>query len=185
MQLIWRCGFTAEEYVEREAQLRVPRPPTCPHCRRSGCLRALGYYARGLSSHDSGRVLIVRIRRYRCRLIGKTVSLLPAFAHPYRLVGAAFIDSYFSGRRSGVEMQWWEPLLRRYWRRFQFWLPNLLDSIGAKAGLSPPVYNHAAAWKIMRRKLGAVPQMTHRLVLKFRITILGRYRCHGPADANP
>ncbi len=178
MQLIWRCNFTAEEYVEEQAQQRALRPIICPHCRRPACLRALGYYRRGISSNTSGRVLIMEVRRFRCRLFGKTVSLLPSFAHPYRLVGSAFIDRYFSGQRNGIEMLWWSPLLQRYWRRFEFWLPSLLDAAGDSLGLSPPIYHHAEAWKIMRRKLGPTPRMTYRLVGKFRVTIFGRYRCH-------
>ena len=185
MQLIVRCDSTAEEYIAGNMDQRVARPAVCPHCGRPACLRVLGHYKRGISSNHSGVVLVIRVRRFRCRLVGKTVSMLPAFAHPYRLVGAAFIEYYFSGHRGGFEMQWWSPLLQRYWRRFEYWLPNLLDSVGATAGLSPPIHNRAAAWKILRRKWGPVPRMTHRLVSEFRITIFGRYRCHDPAGANP
>jgi hypothetical protein len=70
------------------------------------------------------------------------------------------------------------PLLRRYWRRFEFWLPNLLEVVGDNLGLSPPIYHHAAAWLIMRKKWGPMSQMTQELVDQYRITIFGRYRCH-------
>jgi hypothetical protein len=134
MQLIWRCDLLVEDYVATEAQNAAIRPEICPHCGRSSCLRALGYYSRSISSNTSGRILVARVRRFRCRLLGKTVSLLPSFAHPYRLVGSSSIDRYFSGRRSGIEMVLRSSLLKRYWRRFEIWLPYLLVSTGGALG---------------------------------------------------
>jgi hypothetical protein len=76
-------------------------------------------------------------------------------------------------------MQWWTPLLQRYWRKFKYWLPVLLDELHPRSGLSPPVHNHLAAWKVLKHRWGTTPKMTRSLVTRFRITILGRYRCHG------
>lgn len=185
MQLILRCETTVEEYVLGEHQKSVPPPRACPHCKQRTCLKALGYYERGVTATNTGRILLVSVRRFRCRHSGRTVSLLPAFAHPYRLVASVGIESFFSGHRRDLAVQWWTALLQRYWKRFEFWLPGLLDSMGNTVGLSPPIHNHAVAWKILRRRLGPVPDMTRRLVGDFQVTIFGRYQCHSAVPLKP
>lgn len=79
-----------------------------------------------------------------------------------------------------MEMQWWIPLLQRYWRRFEFWLPSLLIGLGTASSLSPPIHNYPGAWKVLRRRMGPVPRMTDYLVGTLGLTIFGRYRCHNP-----
>ena len=59
-------------------------PDTCPHpdCQASGCLIRWGSYERSARTGDVAyRILIQRVR---CKVCGRTHSLLPDFLHPYR-----------------------------------------------------------------------------------------------------
>lgn len=67
-----------------------------PHCRRIKTLCALGYYVRNLSRLGAG-ALQLSVRRFRCCVCRKTVSLLPAFAQPYRFVQNHTIEYFVRG----------------------------------------------------------------------------------------
>ncbi len=56
-------------------------------------LWALGYYARNISRLQLG-FLRIWIRRFRCRFCRKTLSLLPSFAQPYRLIQNSTIERF-------------------------------------------------------------------------------------------
>lgn len=143
-------------------------------------MQALGYYARGISAADCGRVLIILVRRFRCRVCRKTTSLLPAFAQPYRLVRNRVIDRYFFGERADPEVLRWAILLGRYWRQYEIWLPHLAGIVGDSLGLSPPVSNSIEWWNTINGAWGDVSDTTDHLVSTFQVTIFGRYRCHRP-----
>jgi len=67
----------------------------------------------------------------------KTVSLLPAFAQPYRVVRNETIQAYLSeSRRMRMDALHWEETIRRYWKRFLAWLPELSTMVGEHYGLS-------------------------------------------------
>ena len=55
---------------------------------------ALGYYSRNVTSPKRG-VLRIFVRRFRCCECGKTVSVLPSFVQPYRLVLNLTINEFF------------------------------------------------------------------------------------------
>jgi hypothetical protein len=59
-------------------------PDRCPHpaCRAAGCLTRWGTYARWACT--AGKDYHIRIQRVRCKVCGRTHSLLPDFLHPYR-----------------------------------------------------------------------------------------------------
>ena len=59
-------------------------PNRCPHpeCQSVGCLIRWGSYKRGaLTTKSDG---CIRVQRMRCKVCGRTHSLLPDFLHPYR-----------------------------------------------------------------------------------------------------
>ena len=59
-------------------------PDTCPHpdCRASDCLIRWGTYERRARTDDVTYHIL--IHRVRCKVCGRTHSLLPDFLHPYR-----------------------------------------------------------------------------------------------------
>lgn len=59
-------------------------PDACPHpeCRAPDSLIRWGTYARWACTE--GKDYLVRIQRIRCKVCGRTHSLLPDFLHPYR-----------------------------------------------------------------------------------------------------
>jgi hypothetical protein len=59
-------------------------PERCPHpdCRAGHCLIRWGYYKRWIYTADTEYLL--RVQRLRCKVCGRTHSLLPDFVHPHR-----------------------------------------------------------------------------------------------------
>jgi len=59
-------------------------PERCPHpeCHAARCLIRWGTYERGALTTESDGC--VRVQRMRCKVCGRTHSLLPDFLHPYR-----------------------------------------------------------------------------------------------------
>jgi hypothetical protein len=179
LQIIVRVTGTPEEYVAAQKHLSMARPHRCPHCLVVRLLVALGYYVRGLSGTDS-RYLRVSVRRFRCRACGRTVSLLPDFAQPYRLVRNEVIERYFSSEMERILAQRNTFLLRCYWQRFGTWLPELRRAVGAGLGRSPPASQQQRWWRFLMDATGDLARATRRLTGIKQVTIFGRYRCHQP-----
>ncbi len=133
MQLIVEFPVDAEQYLSQGLAQNVPPPETCPHCQTRATLEALGYYQRNVTGSKS-TVLRLSIRRFRCNACGKTASILPAFAQPYRLIHNCVIHRFFCGQKNGADVMPWRALLRRYWRKFGSWFsradPVLRKSFG-------------------------------------------------------
>jgi len=86
MQIVFDAGCSAEEYSAKGKDFLFPdlSGKRCPHCKKD-LLKKHGYYRRYLVlTRFSGRILA---RRYICKECGRTVSLLPSFAHPGRAYG--------------------------------------------------------------------------------------------------
>lgn len=114
-------------------------------------------------------------------MCGKTASLLPDFAQPYRLVCNSTIECYFSGDLYRADVQSWKGLLICYWKRFVAWLPKLRRRIVQRLGRAPPAKRPKRVWLFLMAAAGDLAQLTQRLVVEMHITIFGRYRCHCPA----
>ena len=179
MQIIVRVKWTPEDHLLAQKQCTMPRPNRCPNCSAAKSLVALGYYERWLSG-TNGKHLRVSVRRFRCRACGRTVSLLPDFAQPYRLVRNEAIERYFSAPSERIEVRRNSTLLRCYWRRFTLWLPELKRAIGTGLGRSPPASEPRSWWVFLMDATGDLARATRRLVEHMRVTIFGRYRCHQP-----
>ena len=178
MQLIYAIDIDPEQYVAESFHKRMRPPAKCPHCCRAKTLWALGYYSRNLSRMGLGALLIF-VRRFLCRCCGKTVSLLPAFAQPYRFVENRTIESYVRGNPFPDEVTRHLDLLSQYWKRFRRWLPELERTLGHALGRAPP-NDPNAAWRLLLEDHGDLGSATQNLVTAFRITPFGRYRCHRP-----
>lgn len=179
LQIIVRVARTPEDYLATLKHFSMVPPNRCPNCSAANSLVALGYYERWLSGSNR-EDLRLPVRRFRCRACGRTVSLLPDFAQPYRLVRNEVIERYFSGESEPVEARRHVLLLRCYWRKFTTWLPDLRRAVGADLGRSPPASEPRKWWLFLMDATGDLVRATRRLVEHVRVTVFGRYRCHQP-----
>lgn len=179
MQIICLTSDSPERYGLRRRHPLIRPPAECPHCGARQTLRSLGYYERYLSGSGS-TAWRIRIRRFRCWLCRKTVSLLPAFAQPYKLVSNDLIEKYvkYSGRC--IETEPWIDLLRRYWCSFRWGLPRMSDPILVLAGLVLPLEHPKRSWELLLQWGGSLAMTTMRFTREAQITLFGRYRCHAP-----
>ena len=178
LQLIRDIGITAEEYVVEHFHTRISPPDSCPHCGRQKALWALCYYPRNVTQPRSGSIRLM-IRRFRCWRCKKTVSILPAFAQPYRFVQNHIIGKFADGERDPEVMRW-IVLLRQYWARFVMWLPELRRAVVDGNVRGPPEQDAVAWWQLLVSPHGDFTAATMASVSRFRITFFGRYRCHEP-----
>jgi len=110
---------------------------------------------------------------------GKTVSLLPAFAQPYRIVLNETIEAFAAGHIFHSDVEAWTIHLRRYWKRFCFWLPHLHPTFQG-IGLSPPPADPSTCWEGLVTWAGSLSGTTMKLTREYQVTLFGRYRCHVP-----
>lgn len=179
MQIITVFPGDADTYRSQDLARRAAPPGACPHCQARACLEALGYYQRNVTDR-AARVLRLAVRRFRCRACGKTASLLPAFAQPYRLIHNGTIQRYFAGPRHSAEVAPWRALLRRYWRRFGRWVARGELARRGAAGPGLPSGSAQACWRATAVRYSDLAAATRHLVTRFQITLFGRYRCHCP-----
>ncbi len=179
MQIIRPLAVSPEEYATDGLHHKIEPPKECPHCGAPETLLALGYYARHLTGTDRG-VVRIYVRRFRCDICRKTVSVLPSFAQPYRLVLNATINDFFSGTVGAHGLKWLS-LLKQYWNRFANWLPAIESTIAALLERSPPNTDAVGWWQIIVQRFGNLEKITTMLVSTHGLTLFGRYRCHSPS----
>jgi hypothetical protein len=180
MQVVCTVPVSVSRYVSENLHRSIDPPAECPHCGGHNTLAALGYYSRNITSPKSG-VLRILVRRFRCCKCGKTVSVLPSFVQPYRLVLNVTINEFFGGTLSANALSWL-PLLKQYWNRFSDWLPRIDRVIRSLVSRSPPHSDATGWWKVMAATFGDLEKITVTLVGQFGVTLFGRYRCHSPVS---
>jgi len=180
MQMISPSPLDAEEYAAEQAHRHIRRPLNCPQCKESKTLRALGFYSRSVTSPGTGKVVTIKVRRFLCEHCHRTLSILPSFAQPYRLICSFTIERFFNAGTVGRDTLQWHGLLRRYWRRFNSWVPELVVIVGRAFGLSSPNHVGQGSWHGVCKAYGHFDQATRRLVKLYRVTLFGRYQCHSP-----
>jgi len=178
MQIICTVSLSPDRYANENFQRSIQRPIECPRCGVRNALLALGYYSRNITSTGRG-VLRIFVRRFRCRLCGRTTSILPSFAQPYRLVLNSTTNEFFGGTL-GTNALSWLPLLQQYWNRFTKWIPEISRVIKSVVERSPPHPDAAGWWQVLVAAFGDLEKITGTLVSKFGVTLFGRYRCHSP-----
>jgi hypothetical protein len=183
MQIICTVSLSPDRYAKENFQRSIQRPTSCPRCGIRNVLAALGYYSRNVTSSKSG-VLRILVRRFRCSSCGRTVSVLPSFAQPYRLVLNVTISDFFGGTLATTALSWL-PLLKQYWNRFTNWLPEIDNFIRSLVERSPPKPDATGWWEVMAATFGDVERITTALVGQFGVTLFGRYRCHRVPTASP
>jgi hypothetical protein len=113
-----------------------------------------------------------------CLCCAVTVSCLPDFAQPYRVVCNLSIERFFQGRINRIDVRCWRELLSAYRRGYQRWFKTLRMECGALFGRSPPEEKPESFWHRIMRTCGGCAPATGKLVSQLRVTLFGRYRCH-------
>jgi len=181
VQIIIEVGVDPSGYRDGEYQRLVRAPSLCPNCGRAQALEAHGYYWRWVADLCSLPVLIA-VRRFVCRHCLVTVSCLPQFAQPYRLVCNETIEAFFAGQRNRLDVERRLELLRAYQRRYEDFFPELRAACGSFVGRSPPQEEASAFWRRIMKACGDLAAATGRLVHTLAITLFGRYRAHQRRD---
>jgi len=179
MQTIFPTSLTPAEYVEQNYQEQVQAPERCPNCGGPNSLEALGYYSRFVTQVIAA-VLEIFVRRFRCRRCRISVSCLPAFAQPYRVVNSATVEAAFEGQHTRADVQRWWEVLRSYWRRFAAHVPELARRVGQHLGRLPLEPTADDFWKRCIRAGGGLARTTQELIARFGTCLFGTYRCHQP-----
>lgn len=170
---------TVEEYIAQEVHLKVRSPERCPRCGKLHRLTHLGYYPRGCTDSE-GKVREMSVARFECSACGVTVSLLPDFAQPFRMVNSKTTEKFFNGDRESADVQRNMDNLRRYWRRFVNMAGLMRQIVGSSLGRASPKEPAAGLWQRILAKYRTLANATHRLVSDFRTTCFGKYHCHQP-----
>ena len=178
MQRILACELSPEQYVESQAHRQVRPELNCPNCARVGRLHRHGAYERGLTG-SCGQLLRIWVARFLCRLCGTTISYLPEFALPYRLVGTTTLEAFLEGLCGGLDVERWADLLGAYRRRMLSFCPRLFFVVGCGLGRAPPA-SPQALWPWLKKACGSLRSAARRLVAQFKISLLGHYQCHQP-----
>lgn len=171
---------TVEDYLAQGAHRNVRPPVRCPHCGKLHTLDHLGYYQRGCTDSD-GKVRDISVHRFECAHCGRTVSCLPDFAQPYRLINNATTQKYFDGNTTAPDVQRNRDNLRRYWRRFVDYAAYLRQRVGCALGRAPPKEPAAGLWQRILAIYRTLANATRYLVTAFKVTCFGKYGCHSPA----
>jgi hypothetical protein len=177
MQNIISTSLTPEQYAAEQYHKQVPPPELCPNCDQPHGLEALGYYSRFIT-RAVATVLRIWIRRFFCRHCRISVSCLPQFAQPYRLVNTPTIEAGFEGQNTRPEVQRWAYLIAAYWRRFQQHLGELVQRVGLAFGPLPLRTSARDVWGRLLQSWGSLAAATPELVHRFRTCLFGTYRCH-------
>lgn len=172
MQKIYPVTLTPQEYLEEGHEQQVQKPEKCLNCHGANCLEALGYYWRWISYLlDHFRI---GIRRFRCLECRVSISCLPDFAQPYRVVNTQTIQAGFNGQAQRV----WGSLILVYWKKLTAHLPMLLRTVGSAFGRSSVNTSAAEFWELILKECDSLAAATERLVREFRTCLFGTYRCH-------
>jgi hypothetical protein len=177
MQTIFPTSLTPEQYVEQEYQRQVKPPENCPNCQGAHGLEALAYYYRYITTVTAA-VLRILVRRFLCRHCWVSVSCLPAFAQPYRVVNTPTITAGFNGEVNRPEVRRWRHLIKAYWLSFAAHLPVLLRQIGNAFGPVPLRPTASGFWGQLLQHCGDLARATEQLIQQFHTCLFGTYRCH-------
>ncbi|TFH14231.1 MAG: hypothetical protein E4H02_10295 [Lentisphaerales bacterium] len=169
--------LSVEAYVREQFHKQMRSPSQCPNCGRFHRLWALGYYQR-YTTGLLGKAIAFLVRRFRCTYCRMTVSCLPCFAQPYRLVNHTTLEAFLKGRHRGRDVEAQRDLLRRYLHRFVEWQPELIDIIGHRFGRASPQEDATAFLRRAVAICGSASELTVHLVEQFRTTCFKTYRCH-------
>lgn len=173
---------TVEEYIAQQAHRRMRPPERCPRCGKLHNFPLLGYYQRGCTDSE-GKIQEISVSRFECKHCGLTVSCLPDFAQPHRMINNATIQKFFNGDTESSDVQRNRDNLRRYWKRFVNNAKHLRQIVGCSLGRAPPKEPAAGLWLRILAKYRSLANATRCLVSEFKTTCFAQYACHSPGLA--
>ena len=177
MQTIFPTSLTPEQYAEQKQHTQVKPPEICPNCLAAFTLEALAYYRRYITT-AAALVLQIKVRRFLCWICKVSVSCLPSFAQPYRVVNTPTVEAGFNGQTQRPEVQRWAGLIAVYWQRFQTHLPTLVRQVGNAFGPVPLQPTAPGFWRQLLKQGGDLAGITRQLIHQFHTCLFGTYRCH-------
>jgi hypothetical protein len=163
--------------LEQRGAEQVQKPENCANCGGANSLEALGYYRRYIS--HLLECLRIRVRRFLCLRCCVSISCLPDFAQPYRVVNSSTIEAGFNGGKARPEVHW-GSLIAVYWKKFTAFLQKLLLTVANAFGPCPVQTRAEDFWKLLLKGCGSLAAATQQLVRQFRVCLFGKYRCHQP-----
>jgi len=130
MQVLFSSGQNPEEYKEGGSGTYPGAPGRCPfkNCKTQKKLKKHGYYQRYIKTPMySGKI---RIRRYKCTVCGRTISMLPSFCIPGFQYGAEVIikmllESFIKNSIDKVVTEWGGSLLSMTSRNITYYRARL------------------------------------------------------------
>lgn len=179
MQIVISATAKPELYALANRHTNVCAPRCCPACGRENGLKAHGYYQRH-TTDAVGKPILFHVRRFKCRVCGTTVSCLPDFAQPYRLVSSETIHRAFDGDEKGRDVARNGLLVRRYWKLFTRFCVRLFRLLDARASVPRDEPLETAVWRHISSAPNSLATATQRLVSGFHITCFRQYECHQP-----
>lgn len=177
MQIISPTTLTPLEYLEQNAAEQVQKPENCANCGGANCLDALGYYWRWISYLLDA--FEIRVRRFLCLRCGISISCLPDFAQPYRVVNTQTVEKGFNEEPTR-EVHHWGWLIAAYWKQLTAHLQRLVRTVGNAFGPCLVDVCPQDFWKLLLKDCGDLASATEQLVRKFRTCLFGTYQCHQP-----
>ncbi len=161
--------------------------PRCPfdHKNHARCLDRHGYYERYADTCGDQKI---RIQRYYCRLVGKTLSVLPDHMLPYRAVPVPSVEKHFDQQcgndRVAARAAQCQPAtksevevgcLQRAWHRFtsRSRRQSLTDFFGQRLALTNTA---AELWSTIRHAAGELTGILVELAREGK-SLLRDYRC--------
>ena len=161
----------------RASSVRGERP-VCP-LDRGHRVHGHGIYKRYQSVTGSEKR---RIPRWRCTVCGLTISVLPDEMLPYRALGVALVQAWFDavlrGRGPPAVREIERGCCQRALRRYTTHIPSLNSALGQMVTAIKP--SASELWSVLR-SLGDLPEILRYLAERFKISLLGSYRCLRPA----
>lgn len=175
MQNIYPVTLTPEEYSEQRFEEQVQKPENCLNCGGANCLESLGYYSRWISYLVA--VFRIRVRRFLCLKCRISISCLPDFAQPYRVVNTETVEKGFN-QEAAREVQHWGWLILAYWKKYTAHLQGLVRTVGNAFGRCSVNVGPQDYWKMLLQDCDDLAAVTGQLVRRFRTCLFGTYRCH-------
>lgn len=180
VQLHVHIDTTADEYIKEAGHGKVKPPESCPDCGHRKVHRH-GFYERGVV--ELGVLLLILVARFLCPGCHRTVSCLPSFALPYRMIVAETVEAFFQQRYAEAGIARHRDLLEVYRQRWNERAPEIERISGGYFG---PLNDQPSPKRLLESMLGQwgkLRRASQELLDRFGESLLGVYRIHDWARA--
>ena len=128
---------------------------------------------------NEGKPWTIEVARFICPQCRHTVSLLPSFVLPYRLLPVSMVEAWFLGERQHIGTAQYESLLKgyhRHWARVR--AGQLHRVLGNALGRIEPEHANVQLLEAMTGHWQNLEGANVGLLKDFGESLLGRYRIH-------